>query len=104
MEQITLGELIQALYLIDENAEIDLASPHSYRGYYNELALEPRWSKAWILREELETIIDTELTGWKGGEFLMESSTPVWVAYEGSTGQQLIDIGIRGNIITKEEH
>lgn len=34
-----------------------------------------------------------EFTGWKGGEFTMDESTPVWVANAGNSGNTgIIDV------------
>lgn len=90
---VTLGELIEKLRQADPEALIGLDSPHSYRGYYADLALEPTEVpiKVWELLNQLSDVIDTELTGYKGGKFLMEHDTPMWVATYGNTGQAMVD-------------
>lgn len=89
---LCLGELIDGLKQADPEALIGLHNPHSYRGYYSDLALEPTEAliKVSQLITQLEAVIDTELTGYKGGEFLMSADTPVWISYYGNTGPALV--------------
>lgn len=101
---VTVGELIDQLKLADPESLIPLTNPHSYRGYYEDLALEPTDFpiKVSLLIEQLEAVLDTELTGYKGGEFLMTEDTPVWVSNYGTTGEALIFIDpVSLNILTK---
>ena len=90
---VTLGELIAALNNADPNGLVYLTEPHSYRGYYDDLALEPADFAITVtqLLNQLNWVINTELTGYKGGEFMMSADTPVWVANHGCTGQALVD-------------
>ena len=90
---VTLGELIEKLRQADPEALIGLHNPHSYRGYYTDLALEPTKApiKVWQLLNQLTDVLDTELTGYKGGEFLMTYDTPLWVAHYGDTGPAMVD-------------
>lgn len=92
--QITLGELIRLLK--DINAEdgcyVEYAFPRkvpttcdSYRGSYDELALghdEFDWEKRPLLSsllQHLENCVGQTFYGYKGGEFVMDEETPVWV-------------------------
>lgn len=58
----------------------------SYRGYYDHLAIcfdgksPPNLS---AFTRDLEAQIGAVHTGWKGGEYTMFASTPVWVANPG---------------------
>ena len=102
---VCLGELLDGLRQADPEAEINLTDPHSYRGYYHDLALEPTTEpvKVWQLINQLSDVINTELTGYKGGEFLMSADTPVWVAHYGCTGSALVGFNPTTlTIITKE--
>ena len=99
--QMTLGTLIDILGSMPPEAKVaNLAEPHSYRGYYSDLALEPgdgiRFASH--LLADLNRIFGTELYGYKGGEFLMGADTPVWVAYHGSCGKKLMSLGINGEL------
>jgi hypothetical protein len=89
---VCLGELLDGLRQADPEGWVYLTSPHSYRGYYSDLALEPTTTpiRVWELINQLSDVIDTELTGYKGGEFLMSADTPVWVSHYGTTGSALV--------------
>lgn len=102
---LCLGGLLDRLREADPEALVYLERPHSYRGYYADLALEPaaRPIRVWELINQLSDVIDTELTGYKGGEFLMEADTPVWIAAYGNTGLALIDFDPKHLTITTKE-
>jgi len=107
--QLTLGELILKLEsvisyedLSTTTARKDLpivfdVEPYrpvnidSWRGSYCELALKyaGNESGAFTVMEILrllKSVIGRTLTGYKGGEYLMGKTTPVWVANYGETG------------------
>lgn len=60
---------------------------HSYRGSYDQLAITPKGPmetsheavKVSDFLARLKAAIGQEFTGWKGGEYEMRESTPVWV-------------------------
>lgn len=122
-QQLTIGELILKLeackptYENYKNEtehktvhfEFEYAFPtgvSSWRGSYNELALTfdfegyEHFSKEKLtpmtLTDFLKMIKETigkEFTGWKGGEFVMGKTTPVWVANDGNSGNTgVIDV------------
>jgi len=102
-----LGDLMIALVSVPADTKVHsiagfgIGGPHSYRGYYEDLALEPQGSDiltAKALLEELYAVLDTEQTGWKGGEYLMTETTQVWIAYEGCTA------GHNGGLISGAEY
>lgn len=112
-----LGDLIDFLngvvpadvpVVLDYNTKLSVAAPHSYRGYYSDLAIEPTENvvTARVLQQELTDILDTELTGYKGGEFLMDVSVPVWISHYGSSsGCALMGASVVGDkvvLMTKE--
>lgn len=61
--------------------------PHSYRGYYDSLAFEPKEnvSVADMLKDAKQSMGKT-FTGWKGGEFVMDERTDVYIAEIGHCG------------------
>ena len=91
---VTLGEMISLLGQADPDAKIGLTDPHSYRGYYADLALEPTLELISVkqLIAQLNLVLDKTLEGYKGGDFLMSADTPVWVAHYGCTGRALLDV------------
>jgi hypothetical protein len=113
---MSLGELIDFLntkcegdqkVVLDYDSSLGVSSPHSYRGYYSDLAIEPseQGLKVGELLDALYEVLDTELTGYKGEEFLMDSSVPVWVSFYGSLGRALMSAVIFDNtviLVTKE--
>lgn len=104
--QITLGRLIAILAAMPADEEIEnLRNIHSYRGYYCDLALElkPGKRKVKELLEESRAAMGKVFTGYKGGDFLMGESTPLWVADYGTTGSRLMDISQRKVILAEED-
>lgn len=105
--QMTLGELITALEELPDDTEIKGLSYSfcSYRGYYSDLAIEKGIScaTAGTLLTACNEIMGQELTGYKGGEYMMGVSTPVWVADYGETGDKLMAVNTDGSIETEEE-
>lgn len=103
---MTLGALIQFLEKLDPKMVVPegFHRPHSYRGYYDELAFEP---KPYVTVKEMlkaaKSAVSETYRGYKGGDFTMTPSTTVWVANEGSTVEnhlseellcQMFEIGI----------
>ena len=89
---MTLGELIKFLKTRDSDEIMSpgVHCPHSYRGYYSELALEPTTSiSVGQLLSELESVLNTELTGYKGGEYKMHEYVDVYIAGYGRCGFQI---------------
>jgi hypothetical protein len=65
---------------------------HPYRGFYSDLAIVPSETPisrrmpeytVKVLLDRLRMAIGKEFTGYKGGEFVMQSHTPVWVSEYG---------------------
>jgi len=69
--------------------------PHSYRGYYDQLALERSDSKRTVseVLEILEEATGKTYTGYKGGDFRMTDYTMVWgSSYGTSSGIAIVDV------------
>lgn len=128
--QLTLGELIEKLEAIPEREngedkevlfDFEYAFPTefgSWRGVYRELALgfafvgyglgDNQERKEPTLKEFIKMCKETigkEFTGWKGGEFIMDENTPIWVANDGNSGETGIvgvkDEGWRVRLLTE---
>lgn len=87
---MTLGELIDRLEKEDPSTVVPMGftNPHSYRGYYYDLAFEP--AENVTVGEMLEAArgaVGTVFEGWKGGLFKMGRGTDVWLSKEGWTGE-----------------
>lgn len=87
---MTLGELISRLESEDPTLVVPLGftEPHSYRGYYDELAFVP--TEKVTVREMLaaaRSALGTTYQGWKGGDFKMGQYTDCWLAEQGDCGE-----------------
>jgi hypothetical protein len=103
-EGLTLGELIDTLRSMPPDTKVsNLTYPHSYRGYYTDLAFEKKSGTrlACELLFECESALESTFYGYRGGEYGMNIETSVWIADYGSTGERLIGLGPDGTIETK---
>lgn len=92
-EQLDLGELVAALETERQDHVVPLGfrHPHSYRGYYDEVAFEAaRNVSVAEMLASARSAVGATFQGWKGGDFTMRESTPVWlVQEEGDCGESL---------------
>lgn len=104
--QLTLGGFIDRLKELPSDTRVDnLESPHSYRGYYSDLAFErgEGTTTAAALLALCKDCMGEEFIGYKGGEFIMGKNTPVWVANYGSCGERIMAITSAGRVETSPE-
>lgn len=92
-QPLTLGELIERLEALGDATVYTLDTQiHSYRGYYDRPAIEP--TRATYLASELAKSYKEQIGqirhGWKGGEYPISDSQPVYYAVEGSTGPNIV--------------
>lgn len=88
-----LGALIARLEREDPARvlPIGFADPHSYRGYYEQLAFEPRRNiTIGEMLTEARFALGATFGGWKGGEYTMGEYTDCWIATEGDTSDNQI--------------
>lgn len=101
--QLTLGEFISELEKHPpETPIINIGEPHSYRGYYSDLAFEKREgvrSVGELLEELKNECLNHTFEGYKGGDFIMNEDAPLWIADYGSTGDKMIEI-TNGDILS----
>lgn len=87
-----LRELIVALESVDPEKVVEYGfdRPHSYRGYYSELAFHPARDVRVgdMLNDARESLVRT-FAGYKGGDFEMHDFTDVYLAEWGCTGEEL---------------
>lgn len=101
--QMTLGKLIAALEGMPADAQVvNLHAAHSYRGYYEDLAFERGHGTrlAADLLTDCKAAMGQAFGGYKGGDFVMGTLTPLWVARYGSTGDKLIALRAGGEVET----
>lgn len=104
--QLTLGKLIDVLKAMDPVAQVpNLCDPHSYRGYYCDIAFELNVGtrSAMSLLTECENALGQTFEGYKGGDYTTNANTPVWVALYGSTGDKLIMVHPDGGITVEKD-
>jgi hypothetical protein len=90
---VNLGDIIDAFAKLDPTAvlPIGLHEPHSYRGYYHELAFEA-CTDATVsdILDELNSAVGETFEGYKGGDYRMDRYSQVWIAPYGSSGGDCI--------------
>lgn len=89
---LSLGDLITVLESHHPAKVVPLgfARPHSYRGFYDELAFEPaNYVTVAGMLQAARSALGATYQGWKGGDYTMNEYTPVWLAERGSTGEGL---------------
>jgi hypothetical protein len=102
---MNLGMLIKYLEREDPKQSVSLGfdNPHSYRGYYDQLAFElcKDATVGDMLKLAKESVGKT-FTGWKGGEYEMDEFTTVWLAEYGCGGGEVIGPVLLGLMLGKE--
>lgn len=79
-------------------------NPHSYRGYYDDLAFEP--AKNITVGEMLEAARSAEgatYQGWKGGDYTMHGYSDCWLSVEGECSGDTISAMLLGYILDEAE-
>jgi hypothetical protein len=114
--QLTLGGLIEALERADGAADVVFDfdrekspfAPHSYRGYYEDLAFEPGKGRKKVrdLLAEVGFCVGTRMEGYKGGIYPVDLGTYLWCAEWGCCGRAIVRVEDRGRelvLITQGE-
>ena len=120
---LTLGEAIAFMEKLDDSRPIELVlpdsgevfllgNPHSYRGYYSDLAFEYKPASAedrmtvGEFRSMCKGCVGIPFEGYKGGEFVMKDTTPLWASSCGeNSGIAMMSMHILGPrvaILTKQ--
>lgn len=101
---LSLGELIERLEKEppEKVASPGFDDPHSYRGYYDQLAFcIVRNASVGEMLKSAKQALGATYQGWKGGDYTMSHYTECWlVADHGDTGESigavLLDLMLRG--------
>lgn len=93
-----LQELIDFLAAHDPGivAPVGFHSPHSYRGYYDDLAFEPLENAT--VKEMLacaRSAVGKTFEGYKGGSYTMGLYSTVYLSEYGTTGEEIGPILLR---------
>ncbi len=89
---ITLGDLIEALERADRSRVVPrgFATPHSYRGYYEDLGFEPAENVTVCeMLANAQAALGATFCGYKGGDYVMGEDTLCWLANWGDTGEPI---------------
>lgn len=87
-----LSELIAALESVPADTKVPLGfdRPHSYRGDYAELAFRPALNTtAGAMLTAAKSALGQTFTGYKGGEYKMDTYSSCWFAEWGCCGETL---------------
>ena len=87
-----IKEILEILKKEDPETILNLGweFPHSYRGYYHELGVEPKRNvKIKDMIKCLEASIGNEFEGWKGGLYRMTEYSDVYLAKWGECGEEI---------------
>lgn len=90
---VTLGELIRYLELLppDQPVDVGFGRPHSYRGYYEDLAFEPVANTTiGNMLAAARSALGATFEGYKGGDYVMGERTDCWLAEYGDTGVPIV--------------
>jgi hypothetical protein len=88
---MNLGQLKKLLESqpLDRECEYGFGEPHSYRGYYDQVSFPP---EGYVTIKKMlmyvERALREEFTGYKGGEFNYDLTTPVNFALYGECGDE----------------
>lgn len=103
---ITLGDLIDWLEKQNPNLVVKdgFGSPHSDRGSYEELAFDPVEETTFgAMLDHAQSAVGSTYTGWKGGDFVMDRSTPVLIGEYGNCGDEICEIHFKYWLLTAHE-
>jgi hypothetical protein len=115
---LTLGDAVQHLESMDSLTPVEFddgllpsieEGVRSYRGYYSDLAIDSEAFGAPVTAGELAIMLRSAIGetfyGYKGGEYIMTESTPLWRASYGCCGLAITGLEIQGGkavLATKE--
>lgn len=96
---VTLGRLIGYMedqpehYMVKYDTGESPGELDSYRGYYCDLAIEPSGEPLTVLqfKAKLKEAVGQTFTGYKGGDYKMDETTPLWIAHYGDCSSVAID-------------
>jgi len=90
---IDLGGIIAALQAEDPNRVLPIGfhKPHSFRGYYEQLAFEPIANiTIGEMLDACRSALGSTFQGWKGGDYTMGEHTDCWIAEWGNSSDNQI--------------
>lgn len=105
---LTLGRLVDALAEASDSHQVVLdvqggpARPHSYRGYYSDLAFEVGdVTTVAEFRAVCRSTVGSTFECYKGGEYVMGADTPLWVSsYGDDSGRAVVGVVLDEGLVT----
>lgn len=103
-QQMTLGDLLSTLKRKDQDLDVTFdfvhlqpsGGVHSYRGYYEDLAIGYESGGECKVSDVVKWLEDANgqmFYGYKGGEYIMDDETVVWVAnHNEAGGTAIVDV------------
>jgi hypothetical protein len=94
---MNLGELIAELERMPQDLVVDgFSNPHSYRGFYDDLAFEPASGVTiGAMLRDCRSALGATFQGHKGGDYEMGEYTICWLAEHGSYGDPIYPVWLR---------
>lgn len=89
---MVLAELIAELEKAPQDLVVShgFGEPHSYRGYYEDVAFRPKQDVTVAeMLAHAKSALGKTFHGYKGGEYTMTSWSDCWIAEYGNTGDAL---------------
>lgn len=112
-DHMTLGMLNDALSPVSDTAAVILdcggsvSGTHSYRGYYEDLEFQRAdvVSSVKDVRALAMKALGQRFEGYKGGGYVMDRDTPIWIGeYGSSNGRALVSVDVAttavGTVVT----
>lgn len=88
-----LGELIAVLEAEDPRkvCPVGFTNPHSYRGFYHEIAFEPAYGvSVGSMLDDAKSSLGKLFPGYKGDHYLMQEYTACWLSPEGEANGETL--------------
>ena len=98
-----LKELIEWLEKQDPKANVKdgFGSPHSDRGYYEDLGFDPVEETTFgAMLAHAKSAMGATFTGWKGGEFEMHEYTDCHIGEYGECGEEITSAHLKLWLLT----
>src|SRR3990167_10115818 len=93
LHRVAASELLAERLIVFDFAMISPTTIASYRGFYEQAALGFSEDGSVTVRgllSEIESAIGKKFTGWRGGDYLFDEGTELWVANQGRTSKKRI--------------
>ena len=87
---MNLGQLIDRLTQLPKDMIVHLGGIHSYRGYHDEISIAGVRRPVPQALAECKKANGKAFRGWKGGMFVMNLNTPIWLSSAGECSNRYL--------------